>query len=78
MPASSEFGPSAAMMLARLALAEDRLAEAERHLPAALRAPDAQGKEARESLLLLYKIQGRYEEARRLVRAFGADWRPAG
>ena len=68
VPEGSEFGPEAAMMLARVALADDRMAEAERHLPRALRAADPMGIEARESLLLLYKLQGRYEEARRLVR----------
>ncbi|QDV34261.1 FG-GAP-like repeat-containing protein [Tautonia plasticadhaerens] len=68
VPGGSEFGPEAAMMLARVALAGDLMAEAERHLPRALEAEGPLGIEARESLLLLYKLQGRYEEARRLVR----------
>jgi tetratricopeptide (TPR) repeat protein len=68
VPEESEFAPSAAMMIARLALAGDRMAEAEPWLIKALEAPDRLGIEARESLLLLYKIQGRSEEARRLVK----------
>jgi tetratricopeptide (TPR) repeat protein len=63
--------PSAAdasMFRARLALSRHRMADAERLLPAALSANGRLGIEARESLLLLLKLQGRYDEARRLVR----------
>jgi hypothetical protein len=68
VPSGSAFAGSAALMLAREELAGHRLAEAERYLPAALAAPGAFGVEARETLLHLYKLQGRIEEARRLVR----------
>src|SRR5262245_43731665 len=68
VPSGSAFAGSAALMLAREELAGHRLAEAERYLPAALEAPGAFGIEARETLLHLYKLQGRIEEARRLVR----------
>ena len=68
VPAESEFGPNAALMLARLALQGHRMAEAERVLPRAIEARGDHGRQAREILLRLYKLQGRYEEARRLVR----------
>ncbi|QDV38988.1 FG-GAP-like repeat-containing protein [Tautonia plasticadhaerens] len=72
VPADSGFGPNAALMLARLALRGHRMAEAERVLPRAIGAKGAQGRQARGMLLRLYKLQGRYEEARRLVRDGGA------
>ncbi|WZO99357.1 FG-GAP-like repeat-containing protein [Isosphaeraceae bacterium EP7] len=65
--AASPFAPSAAMLAARLALARDRLAEAE---PLLVKALGGQGKlavEARETLVNLYKIQGRFIEARAVV-----------
>jgi enediyne biosynthesis protein E4 len=68
VPSGSPFAPHAAMMLARRALATDRQAEAEPHLKVALQAPRPNGKEAREVLLNLYKMQNRLDEARRLVR----------
>jgi enediyne biosynthesis protein E4 len=68
VPPGSPFGLHAAMMLARVALAADHQAEAEPYLTAALGAALPTGKEAREVLLNLYKIQNRLEEARRLVR----------
>ena len=69
VPPGSPYAGHAALMLAREALAKHRLAEAERHLPTALNAPGPNGVEARETLLYLYKLEGRIEEARRLVRA---------
>jgi enediyne biosynthesis protein E4 len=68
VPAASLFAPHAAAMLARRALAADRQSEAEPLLKVALRAPPPNGKEAREVLLNLYKIQNRLDEARRHVR----------
>ena len=58
----------AAMMRARQALKVHRLSAAEPLLPAALDDPGEFGKEARETLVHLYKLQGRFDEARRLVR----------
>ena len=68
VPAGSPFALHAAMMLARSALVLDRHADAEPYLKAALGAAAPTGKEAREVLLNLYKVQNRLEEARRLVR----------
>jgi tetratricopeptide (TPR) repeat protein len=68
VPAGSSFALHAAMMLARAALVADRQADAEPYLKAALAAAWPTGKEARETLLNLYKVQNRLEEARRLVR----------
>jgi enediyne biosynthesis protein E4 len=68
VPPGSEFALHAAMMLARASLVADRQADAEPYLKAALSAAWPTGKEAREVLLNLYKVQNRLEEARRLVR----------
>ena len=68
VPPGSPFALHAAMMLARGALVHDRHADAEPYLKAALGAALPTGKEAREVLLNLYKVQNRLEEARRLVR----------
>ena len=57
-----------AMMRARQALKVHRLSVAEPLLPVALDDRGEIGKEARETLVHLYKLQGRFEEARRLVR----------
>ena len=56
------------MMQARMALKRHRLAVAEGLLREALKADAPLAIEARESLVNIYKIQGRYDEARRLVR----------
>ncbi len=68
VPAGSGFTLHAAMMLRCAALVADRQADAEPYLKAAVRAVYPTGKEAREVLLNLYKVQNRLEEARRLVR----------
>ena len=68
VPPGSPFALHAALMLARGALDHDRHADAEPYLKAALVAVWPTGKDAREVLLNLYKIQNRLEEARRLVR----------
>ncbi len=78
VPASSPYAPRAAMARARLALKVHRLAAAEPLLPAALADPGAFGKEAQETLLQLYKLQGRYDEARRLVRDGWGRYDPVG
>ena len=68
VPPGSPFALHAAMMLARAALDHDRHADAEPYLKVALGAALPTGKEAREVLLNLYKVQNRLEDARRLVR----------
>ena len=67
VPASSPFGPSAAMYRARLVLEHDRFADAEGLLLIALRGTGPHATEARETLVNLYKLQGRFDEARILV-----------
>ena len=68
VPASSAQAPRAAMMRARLALKVHRLSVAEPLLIAALEENGDIGREARETLVHIMKIQGRFDEARRLVR----------
>jgi thioredoxin-like negative regulator of GroEL len=68
IPADSPVAPRAAMMRARLNLKRHRLSVAEGLLREALRAEAPLAIEARETLVNIYKIQGRYDEARRLVR----------
>ena len=68
VPPGSPHAARAAMMRARQALKTHRLSVAEPLLPAALADPGEFGKEARETLVHLYKLQGRFDEARRLVR----------
>ena len=67
VPADSSFAPHAAMMIARLALAKDRFADAEEPLKKALAAPARVSIEARETLVHIFKLQGRFGEARDLV-----------
>ncbi len=67
VPAGSTFAPASAMFRARLALRSDRFAEAEGPLIEALRGKGPLAIEARETLVSLYKIQGRFGEARTLV-----------
>lgn len=67
VPPDSPLAPHAAMLRARLALRRDRLADAE---PLLLRAVTGRGPlavEARDTLVNLYKIEGRFAEARALV-----------
>src|SRR5262249_29780514 len=68
IPPNSPFVPRAAMMQARMALKRHRLAVAEGLLLEALRADAPLAIEARESLVNIYKILGRYDEAPRLFR----------
>src|SRR5262249_23654408 len=65
----AKFAPAAAMLHARLYLARDQLAAAEPLLIQALRGEGKLAVEARETLVNLYKIQGRFVEARALVSA---------
>ncbi|WP_148594737.1 CRTAC1 family protein [Aquisphaera giovannonii] len=69
LDASSPRAPDVAMLRARAALAGDRFAAAEPLLLAALRGSGKLAIEARETLVNLYKIQGRFVEARALVSA---------
>ena len=73
VPADSSFGPAAAMFRARLSLRDDRLADAEESLTSALKGKGSIAIEARETLVGLFKIQGRFGEARDLVlRGWGS------
>ncbi len=67
VPDDSPFAPNAALMVARVALADDRFAAAEGPLTKALAARGRAGIEARETLVAIYKLQGRFGEARALV-----------
>jgi tetratricopeptide (TPR) repeat protein len=78
VPPGSPHAARAAMMRARQALKVHRLSAAEPLLPAALEDPGDFGKEARETLLQLYKLEGRYDEARRLVREGWGRYDPVG
>ena len=68
VPRDSPFAGRAAVMRARLALQYQRLSVAEELMPAALEDDGPHAIEARETLIHIYKLQGRYDEARRLVR----------
>ncbi|HEX3447964.1 MAG TPA: FG-GAP-like repeat-containing protein [Isosphaeraceae bacterium] len=68
VPSASPLAAQAAMMRARQKLKRHRLSDAEPLLQLALDDRGEFGKEARESLVHLCKLQGRYDEARRLVR----------
>lgn len=68
VPRDSPFAGRAAVMLARQALQGHRLSVAEELMPRALEEDGPYGTEARETLIFMFKLQGRYDEARRLVR----------
>ncbi len=55
------------MLRVRLLLKRDRFAAAEELLPIALRASGQHAIEARETLVLLFKLEGRFDEARVLI-----------
>ena len=67
VPASSPFAPHAALYRARHVLGHDRFADAEGFLLVALCGSGAHATEACETLVNLYKLQGRFSEARALV-----------
>ncbi len=79
VPADSPFAPHAAMYRARLVLEHDRFADAEGFLLTALKGSGKHAIEARETLVKLYKLQGRFDEARALVHeAWGSYPDPQG
>jgi tetratricopeptide (TPR) repeat protein len=79
IPRDSSLAPQVAMLQARLMLSQDRFAAAEPLLVDALRGEGKLAIEARECLVNLYKIQGRFVEARALVAAsWGAYPDPVG
>jgi enediyne biosynthesis protein E4 len=78
VPAGSPYATRAAMMRARLLLKVHRLAAAEHLLLVALEDRGDFGKEARETLVHLYKLEGRFDEARRLVREGWGRYDPVG
>jgi len=67
VPHGSPLAPHAALFRARLVLEHDRFADAEGLLLDALRGSRAHATEACETLVNLYKLQGRFSEARTLV-----------
>src|SRR5207244_709747 len=68
VPPDSPYTGHAAMFRVRLALKRDRLALAEELLPTALRASGSHAIEARETLVALFRLEGRFAEMRPLVR----------
>ena len=60
VPPYSPFAGHAAMLRVRLLMKRDRFAEAEELLPAALRASGQHAIEARETLVDLFKLEGRF------------------
>jgi len=66
--ADSPFAPHAAMLRVRLLIKRDRFAAAEELLPEALRASGEHAIEARETLVRLFKLEGRFAEVRSLVQ----------
>ena len=63
----SPFAPPAALFRARIALSHDQLAAAEPLLLTALRGERKYATEARETLVTIFKLEGRFDEARNLV-----------
>jgi enediyne biosynthesis protein E4 len=78
VPTHSPQAARAAMMRARQALKIHRLSVAEPLLPVALEDRGDFGKEARESLVHIYKLEGRFDEARHLVRGGWRHYDPVG
>jgi tetratricopeptide (TPR) repeat protein len=68
VPADSPFAGHAAMLRVRQLLKRDRFAAAEELLPAALRASGDHAIEAREALVVLLKLEGRFDELRAVVQ----------
>ncbi len=68
VPTDSPFAGHAAMLRVRLLLKRDRFAAAEEILPAALRASGQHAIEARETLVVLLKLEGRFDELRTVVQ----------
>ncbi len=77
VPLGSDFAAKAAVHSARIVLKRHEMAAAEDFLSKALEDPGAEGVEAIQTLGHLYKIQGRYAEARvLLVRSFARSADP--
>jgi enediyne biosynthesis protein E4 len=68
VPTASPFAVHAAMFRGRLFMKRDRFAAAEDVLPTALRAAGESAIEAREDLVRLFNLQGRFNEVRSLVQ----------
>src|SRR5262249_27962144 len=68
VPADSPFAGHAAMLRVRLLMKRDRFAAAEELLPIALRASGQHAVEAREMLVHLLELEGRFEELRTVVQ----------
>ncbi len=68
VPTDSPFAGNAAMLRVRLLLKQDRFAAAEELLPVALRASGQHAIEAREALVHLFNLEGRFAEVRSLVQ----------
>ena len=68
VPTDSPFAGNAAMLRVRLLMKRDRFAAAEELLPAALRASGQHAIEARETLVHLLNLEGRFAEVRSLVQ----------
>src|SRR5262249_57217585 len=68
VPPDSPYAGHAAMLHARLLLKRDQYAAAEALLPKALRASGRHAIEARESLVALLRLEGRFAEVRALIR----------
>ena len=64
VPPGSPFAPHAAMLRARLVLRRDRLADAEPLLLVAVKGTGPLAVEARDTLVNIYKVEGRFAEAR--------------
>jgi enediyne biosynthesis protein E4 len=68
VPSDSPFAGHAAMLRVRLLLKRDQFAAAEALLPAALRASGQHALEARETLVVLFRLEGRFAELRTVVQ----------
>ena len=67
VPEDSPYAPDAATYRARLAFRQDQFAHAEDLLKAGLRGKGGLALEARQALTALYKIEGRFDEAKKLI-----------
>jgi tetratricopeptide (TPR) repeat protein len=68
VPTDSPFAGHAAMLRVRLLMKRNRFAAAEELLPIALRASGQHAIEARETLVVLFKLEGRFAEVKSLVQ----------
>ena len=68
MPSESPFAGHAAMLRVRLLLKRDQFSAAEELLPVALRASGQHAIEARETLVALFRLEGRFAEMRPVIQ----------